>query len=467
MERRDFLRGAATMGAWCGLPRVARAETALGRTEDVGPLLKLVEETPRERLVEAVVARILDGASYREVVAALLLAGVRNVRPRPVGFKFHAVMVVHACHQASRAGRDEDRWLPILWAVDHFKGPQAEEKRAGGWTLGPVEESKVPGAGRMRAAFVEAMETWDEAAADAAAAALARHAGIQEAFELFARYAARDFRHIGHKAIYVAGAFRLFDLIGWEHAEPVLRSLASALLARDGGDAPDRPWARNRPLAKEIPEGWRGGKIDDDAALEVLGACRAGSDEDVPRRVVDLLRKGVSPRSIWDGLHLHSGELLMRRPNIASLHEVTMGNAVRHLFDATSDDETRRLILLQTAAFAPLFRGDPSKLPDLKLDALEAAEGDPFADLPQDRLSASRKALSWTPARLVSVARGHLLLKGRDVHDFKFVEAALEDQAKMSPRWRGRFLASGMYWLKGAGSPDNGLVDRIRAAFKG
>jgi hypothetical protein len=462
VNRRDFLRGAASLGAFCGLPRVSLAEAVLGRDDT---LLSLIEDTPREKLVEAVVAKIREGAAYRDVVGALLLAGVRNVRPRPVGFKFHAVMVVHACHRASRAAIDADRWLPILWAVDHFKGPQAEEKKAGGWTLGPVEESKVPPAGRMRAAFIDAMEAWDEGAADVAAVSLARNADVQEAFELFARYAARDFRHIGHKSIYVAGAFRLFDVIGWKAAEPVLRSLASALLAREGDHAAEAPWSRNFELEKELPAGWRGGKDEDAAALDILETCRAGSAQDVPQKAVDLLKKGVSPRSVWDGLHLHSGELLMRRPNIPSLHEVTMGNATRHLFDTTSDDQTRRLLLLQTAAFAPLFRGKP--IDGVKLDALEKTEGDPFADIPNDRISAARKALGVAPERLVDAARGHLLLKGRDVHDFKFVEAALEDQGKMSPAWRGRFLASSMAWAKGAGSPDNGLVDRIRAAFKG
>jgi hypothetical protein len=143
-----------------------------------------------------------------------------------------------------------------------------------------------------------------------------------------------------------------------------------------------------------------------------------------------------------------------------------MGNAVRHLYDSTSDDETRRRILLQTAAFAPLFRG-AKPVDGVKLDQLEAVEGEPFADVPNDRMSASRKAMRVAPDALVDAARGHLLLKGRDVHDFKFVEAALEDQGKMSPKWRRYFLASSMYWAKGAGSPDNGLVNRIRAAFKG
>ena len=62
-----------------------------------------------------------------------------------------------------------------------------------------------------------------------------RSAGAAEIFELFWRYGARDFRSIGHKAIYVANAWRALHAIGWRHAEPVLRSLAYALL-ETGGD---------------------------------------------------------------------------------------------------------------------------------------------------------------------------------------------------------------------------------------
>ena len=36
------------------------------------------------------------------------------------------------------------------------------------------------------------------------------------------------------KAIYVGNAFRTLEVIGWQHAEPVLRSLAYALLDRSG-----------------------------------------------------------------------------------------------------------------------------------------------------------------------------------------------------------------------------------------
>src|SRR5687767_8663629 len=236
LTRRRALQVAATGGAAIGLdgleflsrlPRVsaqqARLEPSLVRLdESIEPLVRLLEDTPRERLLEAVADRVRGGTEYRAVLAALMLAGVRNVQPRPqVGFKFHAVLVINSAHLASQASADRDRWLPIFWALDRFKSAQIETQRGSGWRMGPVNEEKVPSAANARDAFTRAMNAWDEPAADAAAAALARTAGRHEVFDLFARYGARDYRDIGHKAIYVANSFRTLDAIGWHHAEPV------------------------------------------------------------------------------------------------------------------------------------------------------------------------------------------------------------------------------------------------------
>ena len=223
-------------------PKVVRLQP------EIEPLVRLLEETPRDRLLEEVASRIHKGLSYRDLLAALLLAGVRNVAPRPnVGFKFHSVLVVNSAHLASLASPDSDRWLPIFWALDYFKNAQAQDEREVHWTMGPVDESAVPPARKARAAFIDAMNNWDVPAADAAVAALARTAGANEVYELFFRFGARDFRAIGHKAIYVANSWRTLQCIGWQHAEPVLRSLAYALLNSEGDGNPSQKDDPRRP----------------------------------------------------------------------------------------------------------------------------------------------------------------------------------------------------------------------------
>jgi hypothetical protein len=502
-SRRGFLKAAASGACALGsgslsflasLPTVSAEEARLSadtvRLEpDIEPLVRLLEETPRERLLEEVAARIAGGLAYREVLAALLLAGVRNVQPRPsVGFKFHAVLVVNSAHLASISSPDSDRWLPIFWALDYFKSAQAQDVKEGNWTMGPVDESRVPEPAKTRAAFVEAMERWDEEAADAAVAGLARSAGANDIFELFFRFGARDFRAIGHKAIFVANSLRTLECIGWQHAEPVLRSLAYALLQHEEGSpatrdaAPDRPWRRNLELARKIRPGWQGGRLDADATRDMLAALREGSADAACDKVVDILNRGISPRSLWDALMGGAGELLMRSPGIVSLHAVTSTNALHQAFLRAGSEETARLLLLQNAAFVPLFReaikGRGGNLGEVCIDRLEREEnagkapaiGEIFAAVGRESMAAARKTFAYleeggSARELLNAARVLIFLKGRDSHDYKFSSAVLEDYHHVSPAWRNRFLAASVFHLRGSGEEDNPLVQRTRAAL--
>lgn len=501
--RRDFLQTAAA-GTLLGLGDLAflsklrpvtadeaKLDPKLVRLQsEIEPLVQLLEETPRQKLLEEVGDRIKKGLSYREVLAALLLAGVRNIQPRPnVGFKFHAVLVVNSAHLASLNSPDEHRWLPIFWALDNFKSSQAQNLKESGWRMKPVDEAKVPPARKARQAFVEAMENWDVEAADSAVAAVARTCSMNEAFEPFARLGCRDFRDIGHKAIYVANSFRTLQCIGWQYAEPVLRSLAYALLKHEGDNpakrdgAPDVPGRLNAKRLREIPDNWFEGKVDKGATEALLATLRTGSDNEACEQVVALLRKGAGPQSIWDALLLGAGELLMRQPGIVGLHTLTTANALRYAFDACGDDATRRLAMLQCAAFLPLFRQaekERGAMSDARVDKLApiVPEGESltpsqvFAEVGRDRAAAAGKALGYLEGTrdakgLIDAARVLIFLKGADSHDYKFSSAVLEDYFNVSPGWRNRFFAAGTYWLKGSAGKDNDLVQRTREALKG
>src|SRR2546427_1092247 len=165
------LLGLGDLGFLSQLRPVSAAEAKLEPdmvrfNPEIEPLVRFLEDTPRERLLEEVAARIKRGLSYRDLLAALLLAGVRNIQPRPVGFKFHAVLVVNSAHLASISSPDDQRWLPIFWALDYFKSSQAQDEKEGDWTMGKVDEGRVPPPHKAHQAFTDAMDRWDEAAAD-------------------------------------------------------------------------------------------------------------------------------------------------------------------------------------------------------------------------------------------------------------------------------------------------------------
>jgi len=499
-NRRKFLRrssafaaglGLGDLGFLCRLPQVSAAESAVPTnlvrfSPDIEPLVRFLEDTPRERLLEEVAARIHSGLTYREILTALLLAGVRNIQPRPVGFKFHSVLVLNSAHLASLSSPDSDRWLPIFWALDSFKSGQAADVREGDWTMAAPTGSKLPSASQARKAFAEAMDNWDEAAADVAVVGLARTAGAQEIFEIFCRYGMRDFRDIGHKAIFVANSWRTLQAIGWQHAEPVLRSLAYALLERGRDPNPakadleaDRPWRYNLAAVGKIRADWLGGKPDSSISAELLELLRHASPNEASAKVVELLNQGLAPQSVWDAVFDSAGELLVRRPGILSLHAMTTANALHFAFQNSANDETRRLLLLQNAAFLTLFRGDADKLKPFQLDELKPLNGkekesppidEIFAEMSRDRFQAAGKTLAWLqknpdPKAFINAARRLIFLKGNNAHDYKFSSAVLEDYYNVSPSWRERYLAASVFNLRGSGEPDNSLVERTRVAL--
>jgi hypothetical protein len=499
MRRRRFITLTAASGAFAGigdlaflarLPAVHDQESALEPGvvrlyPDIEPLVRLLEETPRERLLEEVGLRIRRGLSYREVLAALLLAGVRTIQPRPVGFQFHAVLVVNSAHLASLASPESDRWLPIFWALDQFKVSQAADVRQGDWTLGPVEESAVPPREKARQAFIDAMDRWDEGAADGAIAGVARTATREEIVELLGRYAARDFRDIGHKAIYVANSVRTLDVIGWQHAEPVLRSLALALLYRESAsgnpaesDFPaDRPYRHNREALTRVRVDWLDGRPSAAAVSELLQTFRSASPQAASDASLAVLNRGVSPRSVFEACFAGAAELMMRRAGILALHATTSTNAIHYLWQQCRDDRTRRLLLLQNAAFLPLFRGSVSG--GTEIDRVEPAPlagagpdaiAEIFAEIGRDPLMTARKILTFLkggqdPTALAAAARRLIFLKGTDSHDYKYSSAVFEDYTLLTPAWRDRYLAAAAFHLKGSTDPDNQLVKRTRAAL--
>jgi hypothetical protein len=503
VRRREFFKTAVQTGAALGfaelgflslLPPVSAAEAKLDMkrvqfSDEIEPLVRFIEDTPREKLLEETGARIRRGLAYRDLLAALFLAGIRDIQPRPVGFKFHSVLVVNSAHLASVASPDSERWLPIFWALDYFKVAQEQDRNEGDWTMGPPPESSaLPPPDRARDAFIAAMDNWDEQAADAAVIALARSADRRETFNLFCRFGARDFRDIGHKAIYVANSWRTLDVIGWQHAEPVLRSLAYALLER--GDAnvnpaksdlgPDRPWRSNLPLIAKFPASWLSGDVRAGATAEMLGTLRTSSAGDAASQAVALLNAGVAPQSIWDSLFVGAGELLMRSPGIIALHAVTSTNALHYAWNHCSNEDTRKMLLLQNASFLPLFRGEP-KAGGVRIDEIEptapAAGGERavdeiFSDIGRDRLTAARKLLAWLgqktdPKDFTDTARRLVFTKGTNAHDYKFSAAVLENYSQLTPPWRDRFLAASVFNLRASTAPDSELVKRTRAALAG
>src|SRR5262249_24928255 len=138
--------------------------------------------------------------------------------------------------------------------------------------------------------------------------------------------------------------------------------LAFALLEHEGDnparrDAPaDRPWRDNLARAARIRRDWRRGRVVPQATTDLLGALRTASPSEGSERIMTMLNDGIDPSCLWDGRFLTAGELLMRQPGIVGLHCVTTVNALHFAYQTSENDETRQMVLMQGAAFLPMFR---------------------------------------------------------------------------------------------------------------
>ena len=506
-SRRTFLKTAAPAGLLGGLGSggliwsanlLRAAETKVTPDlvrlrPEIEPLVRLIERTPREKCFEKIAEQLRAGVSYRQFLAALFLAGIRNVNPQPPGFKFHCVFVIHSAHQLSLDTPVRERLLPLFWALDYFKAAQQQDIDKGDFHLRPVQ-GKLPSPQRAWSEFRTAMADWDEPRADQAIAALVRSRGSHEVIEGLWGYGARDYRNIGHKAIFVANSWRTLQTIGWQHAEPTLRSLVLGLLdygkkERVNGYAyNDQCYSPNlervRKMFAKLPPDWAQPSVDPGGTEPVLSGIREGKTHEACSHALALLVKGKARAAgIWDAVHLAAGELMMRRPGIYGIHTVTSANALHYAFRVSSEPETRLLLLLQgigwMSQFANFVSADP-EFGDAKINELQETdiEGDPehaaneiLAAPSRDRVSAAQKALSYARRQpeltVFQRAAGRLLLsKGTDAHDYKYAAAIFEDYRLVSPQWRPHMLATAVYNLRGADQPDSKVVLRAREVVR-
>jgi len=492
-----FLLGWATPAALSALAPGARAEAQVNPdlvrfTPDIEPIVQLIEETPREKCVEMMVEQLQRGLPYRTFLASLFLAGIRDVNPQPPGFKFHCVLAIHSANQLSLDAAPEDRVLPLFWALDQFKKSQAENVKQGDFHLRQITGS-LPAPEKAATEFHAAMQAWDPERANRAVVALVRSRGANEVVEAFWRYGARDFRHIGHKGIFVANSWRTLQTIGWQHAEPAMRSLVLACLHIDGqrpasGASLDEPVylvnvERAQKALPGLPGNWTEGGEDKGTTLDLLDAMRSGKAGDACQKTVDGLTSGkMQAQAVWDAVHLAAGELMMRNRAIFGIHTVTTANSLNYAFRTAADPETRLLMLLHGVAWMCSFRDiiKRGKTYPVKITDLAAAKisDDPAKgaaevlelvgkDMPGAAARAFTLAEKHPKAEAYTSAARHLIFrKGMDAHHYKYAAAIFEDYGLVSPAWRPHLLATSVYYFRGSNDPDSRLMTQAVEAVK-
>ncbi len=456
------------------------------RLDDLEELAGLIRTTPRAEVL-ALAARAREhGADPTTLLGAVFLAGARDIKPWHVGGKLHAVMMVESTFQLAAGLPDREAWLAALWNLDDFKRSQIRdvEDSGGDWVLPPRPQAAAVSEPEARREFFAAMAAWDHERADRAIVALLPFHDRDSLFELLWPLAARSFVNIGHKIIYASQIERTLRRIEWKYAEPALRSLVMALLFQPSGRKTDA-FSRSREIAGRLPEGWLEGAESPGSSLDLLrdlrGADRVGAQD----LVVQAFRDGLGPRTVWDALRLRSAEVFShrasstprRREALLPVHAVTVTGAFGHAWRTSRDERTRRLMVLQAAAWladldAWLEDNDCIAEATKPIDRLgtEAAEAPATIESLFEQPSAARARafLDRRPGeagRFVARLQRNLIHTAVEHHQHKYAAAFAEEASLADPRWRPLLLAPALPYMPASTEPATELTRRALAAL--
>src|SRR5438876_10067953 len=137
ISRRDMFHGLLASPLLLSRTDAQLTPDAVKFRPEIEPLVSLIENTPREKCAEMAVEQLRRGVSYRQLLAALFLAGIRNVNPRPPGFAMHCVFVIHSAHLISLEAPADSRLLPLFYVLDDFKASQDRDahQSSGDYTM--------------------------------------------------------------------------------------------------------------------------------------------------------------------------------------------------------------------------------------------------------------------------------------------------------------------------------------------
>ncbi len=476
IDRRTALArlGAAAVAGWA-LARGGWTRPA-PRAEDLRSLAGRLRDASRERAFEVAAEAIRAGATREAVLGAIFLAGVEDIRPRPHGI-LHAVMMVESAFQLAeaQASRARAAWHPVFFNLDDLKASQEEDRREwDDWRMQPLAAPRAT-ADAARRELVAALEARDGGRAERAVVALHPHVDADAFFDLLRPISARCYAFLGHKAIYAVQVERVLRRIGWQHAEPALRSLVLALLVERNDEA----YAAALSSGLGLPAHWQAGAGDADAALALHATLRRAPPREAREAVVAALKSGAGAAVAWDAILLLGSEVFGRRPGRRSadgrrallpVHAFTVPSALRSSFLLARDDATRRLLLLQAATWTAALRDDLKRAVELSMDGagLVAADSDEPGGL--EALvagGAPARALGYLgrspqdAAAYLSRLELRLSERGREHHQHKYAAALREEAARVHPRLRPRLLAPALDYLA---HPADETTDAFRRA---
>ena len=298
------------LGLSPALAEDAPSELSFGSLE---PLVRLMQETPVDRLLPKLVAELRAGTALSRLVAAGAMANARTFGGEDyVGF--HTIMALApALHMAQELPTDQQP-LPVFKVLYRNTNRIQEHGGRKSEVLHPVQPAPVP-EGRVGGEVLrEAVRNKDVNAAEQTFAALAG-GSPEDAFNHLL-YAVQDHTEV-HRVVLPYRAWDLMGLIGKEQAHTLLRQSVRYCVRAESWDG--RAYGEPRELLPKMLDEYKllgrtpGDRKAEDAWVDQLSqTIFKSTPQQAAAAVAAALAEGISPADIGEAVTLAANQLILR-----------------------------------------------------------------------------------------------------------------------------------------------------------
>lgn len=324
-SRREFLAevGRGMLVASLGAPVAAELGLSTGFAEEVParldfgplePLVRLMQETPPDKLLGELVEKLRAGTELRRLVAAAALANARTFGGEDyVGF--HTMMALApALHMASELP-EASQALPVFKVL--YRNTKRIQEKGGrkNEVLAPVQPARLSPGSSAEQALLEAVRRKDVDNAEMIFAAAAQGAPADALNELL--FTVQEHTEV-HRVVLPYRAWDLLDLIGPEQAHTLLRQSVRYCVRAEF-------WPKSvnqgepQTLLPKLLETYHlldrvpgNREAQDDWVVQLSDTIFKSSPEKAAEAAAAALAEGFSPAAVGEALSLAANQLVLR-----------------------------------------------------------------------------------------------------------------------------------------------------------
>lgn len=344
-------------------------------SEAMEPLVRFIEETPRDQIVDQTLEKLRAGVSIKTMLTASALAVTRSsdLPPGHHGGPLHPLAGLHAVSQLAGRLEGEQRFVPVLQHVA-LANKHVHDPVTSPYSLLDFTPLDAGGVEATKAAFLTACNRGESNKADHLFQWLWANVPAIEAFDLLLSVAIPKNALDDHYFIFPAFTWRALEFLGAEYLpllmRPAVRYVARFPVPRALPEI-DALIEQHQLLSRVLRQRTNDGET---AAIGQIGEAIGRCDDyaRIPELLAQALADGLSLEGAGEALSIGAAGLFLRSltGNPMDVHLHTSANLRRYLLRLDGLSMRNKLLILLLWHTGPevkstQFRMEPAPQPDM------------------------------------------------------------------------------------------------------